>query len=124
MVERIVRNDIDGDGAEPVVEVDATGRFEGGAHAAHELGCLLLDDLLEVKDLLAREEGVQSGALDAVHVRARRGEGRLFGAEGAVEGRVLAVSRADVVDLVAVLRVAEVDFIRGDADDRACGRRD
>lgn len=47
-------------------------------------------------------------------------EGCILGPKGAVESRAFAISGPEMVDFVQVVRVTEVDFIGGDANDRAC----
>ena len=53
-------------------------------------------------------------------VRTGGGEGCILGPKGAVESRAFAISGPEMVDFVQVVRVTEVDFIGGDANDGAC----
>lgn len=53
-----------------------------------------------------------------MNIRTGRGEGCLLSAETAIEGWALPVSRSDMVYVIAVIRVIEVDFVGGYADDR------
>ena len=53
-------------------------------------------------------------------VRTRGGEGCIVGPEGAIESCAFAISGAEMVDFVQVFRIAEVDFIGGNANDGAC----
>ena len=53
-------------------------------------------------------------------VRTGGGEGCILGPKGAVESRAFAISGPEMVDFVQVVRVTEVDFVGGDANNGAC----
>jgi len=65
-----------------------------------------LDNIFELEDDFAREEGVKNGAADAVEIVAGGGEDGLAGTEGAIEVGGFPVFAADVVDFGVVFWVA------------------
>lgn len=98
-------------------------RLERSFHTRHQPSSLLLDNLLQIQDLFAGEEWVQSSSFHPMNIWTGRGEGCLFGSEGAIESWVFPVSRSDMVDFVAVIGVTEMDFVRRDANDGACNNQ-
>lgn len=117
-IKRVVRDNVDRDGAEAVVEVNGTTGSESLSHAGHQLMRLLMHDILQQEYILARKERVERGPLYTVHLRAWGREGRVLCAESSIEQGALAERRADKVDLVAGGRITQVNLVGGDANDR------
>lgn len=102
-----------------MMEIDMACGLKRSLYPRYQSSSFLLDNLLQIKDLFAREEWVQSSSFYPMDIRTGRGEGCLLGPETAIESWTFPVSRSDMVDFVAVIGITEVDFVGSYANDRA-----
>jgi len=119
LIEGVFGNNVNGDAAEGVVQVDWLISGDAGTGEGDDLVGLVVDDVFKFEHHFAREHGVQAGALALVDLVGNCRVGRVRDTQRAVVDRALGVFGADMVDGLEVLLVAEVNLIGLNADNWA-----
>ena len=119
LIEGVFGNNVNGDAAEGVVQVDWLLSGDAGTGEGDDLVGLAVDDVFKFEHHFAREHGVQAGALALVDLVGGRRVSRVRDTQRAVVDGALGVFGADMVDGLEVLLVAEVNLIGLNADNWA-----
>lgn len=113
-------NDINRQCSKTMMQVDRLSIIKQGFDTADKLRSLFLDDAFQLKDCLSRERRVNGTTTDTMEFVARCSEGSCLQSKRIVEiWRLRRRFGADIVQLLIILRIGEMNLLRGDANEWA-----